>query len=225
MLGWASWVEPFWIEVEQYPLPLKNLPPDWIGKRLVHISDLHVGCVSADYLQSAMQQVNSLKPDMIAITGDFVDRGLGRQNQLLAKVLDVLEPPRIATVACLGNHDYGHHWLEVEVAEQVAEVVRGANIQLLRDEQIEIEGLTFIGIDDLWSPRFMLDRPLPNPLRIATPFACAITLTRAIAGYGMSSKVLFSQATPTAANASLLSCHLPCCGHQPTVHPRLLRTR
>lgn len=39
-----SWkVEPFWLEFVNIKIPIKNLPEHLIGKKLIQISDIHVG--------------------------------------------------------------------------------------------------------------------------------------------------------------------------------------
>jgi uncharacterized protein len=171
LLGWTVLVEPHWVEVCYYDLPLANLPSAWSGRRLVQISDMHIGRVSLDYLQACMQIVNSLEPDLLAITGDFIDftGGLGEP---IEAVLAELKPAKYGSFACLGNHDYGQQWSQSEVADQVIEVISRNGIQVLRDTLVEIQGLNILGVDDYWSPRC-------NPrqlLRRLDPEACSLAL-------------------------------------------------
>lgn len=42
-VGYTFGVEPHWVEVVQRPLPLAALPPPLVGRRLIQISDWHVG--------------------------------------------------------------------------------------------------------------------------------------------------------------------------------------
>jgi uncharacterized protein len=172
LAGWTVLFEPHWLSISQLELRLPNLPSRWRGRRLVHISDLHVGRVSIGYLKSAMQVVNSLQPDLLAITGDFLDRSSGLGVEL-GSVLSELEPAKIATVACLGNHDYGYGWSQVNVADTVVDTVSQHGIQLLRDERIELDGLSIMGIDDYWSPRF---DPNQRLLRSSDPQVASLCL-------------------------------------------------
>jgi len=48
----------------------------------------------------------------------------------------------------LGNHDYGEDWLEPEVANKIVSLLEKHNVTVLRNEEIELEGLNIIGIDD-----------------------------------------------------------------------------
>ncbi len=171
LTGWTVLIEPRWLSVSQLELKLPNLPTPWHGRRLVHISDMHIGRVSIGFLQAAMQMVNSLEPDLLAITGDFLDHS-GGLDEDLGSVLAVLKPAKIATVACLGNHDYGYRWAQTNVADGVVRKAADYGIQVLRDERIEYDGLSVMGIDDYWSPRF-------NPrhlLRSADPQLASLCL-------------------------------------------------
>lgn len=152
LTGWTVLIEPHWLAISHLELSLPHLPASWHGRRLVHISDLHVGRVSIAFLQSAMQTVNSLEPDLLAITGDFLDR-TAPSGKDLDSVLSVLKPAKIASVACLGNHDYGPNWSQLAVADYVVSTCARHGIHVLRDERIEHEGLSILGIDDFWSPR------------------------------------------------------------------------
>jgi hypothetical protein len=54
--------------------PMKNLPPKLDGFTIVQISDVHIGrIIDSNRLSRVVQRVNSLRPDLIVITGDLVD--------------------------------------------------------------------------------------------------------------------------------------------------------
>lgn len=154
--GWATTIEPHWVEVVERPLPLAGLPKPLVGKRLIQLSDLHVGQVEIDYLVDAFRSVAKLNPDLLAITGDFVDHDYPSAQSDLAQVLAALPTPTLGAFACLGNHDYhsGRGWRNVALANRVAATATAAGIRVLCDESVEIDGLTIVGLDDLWSPRF-----------------------------------------------------------------------
>jgi predicted MPP superfamily phosphohydrolase len=55
-------------------IPIDNLPRDLDGFTIAQISDLHVGpLLGAPYVARVVKRVNALHPDMVALTGDFVD--------------------------------------------------------------------------------------------------------------------------------------------------------
>lgn len=136
-------------------MPLPNLPPDLSGRTLLQISDIHVGWrVSSDYLMRAFTQAAALEPDFVAFTGDFVSYRSAREYRELARVLRALPRGRIATVAALGNHDYGFGWRHLEVADEITRVAVDAGAIVLRNEVRTLGGIQFVGLGDLWSPEF-----------------------------------------------------------------------
>jgi predicted MPP superfamily phosphohydrolase len=153
-LGWTTFVEPHWLSFSTYPLTIPSLPAHWKGKRLVQISDFHIGSVDIDYLRKCMHRVNEVAPDLLVVTGDFIDHNASNTKVEVDKVLRELKPGSIGTVACLGNHDFGRSWSQLDVAERLTDQIHRSGIHLLRDERIQIEGLDIFGLEDFWTPRF-----------------------------------------------------------------------
>jgi uncharacterized protein len=162
LLCWATCIEPHWVEVTYRSLPLVNLPPSLIGKRLVQLSDFHIGRTNLDYLRTTMGRVNELKADFHVFTGDFIDRDFPQASDHIQAVFAELQPPTISSVGCLGNHDYSHGWSQVDVADRVARILSELGIQILRDEQVNCGGLVFYGLDDFWSPRYLSRQVMEN---------------------------------------------------------------
>jgi uncharacterized protein len=162
-VGFYSWqIEPHWVELVRRPMPLPDLPPALVGRTLLQISDIHVGpSVSADYLIHALSEAAALEPDFVAFTGDFVTFRNTRQYRELARVLRALPRGRSATVAALGNHDYGPAWRHVEVADQITRIATDAGVVVLRNEARAFGGIRFVGLADLWSPEFGVYRERP----------------------------------------------------------------
>ena len=72
---------------------------------IAHISDLHCGHeFQPSVFQQAAQEINSLDPDVVVITGDLTDSGLLSQYREAKKRLDSLRCRNL--VAASGNHDY-----------------------------------------------------------------------------------------------------------------------
>lgn len=154
MTAYTIAVEPHWTKLVERTLPVRNLPAELIGLRLMHLSDLHVGPhVSSEYLIEALKSAATLRPDIVVNTGDFLsyvrERG-DAQFRELATVLGHGPRGRLATVGVLGNHDYGMNWSEPDVAARVQRELEGAGIRILRNEVEAVRGLDIIGVDDLW---------------------------------------------------------------------------
>jgi uncharacterized protein len=154
--GLYAWrIEPHWVSVVSLDLPVAGLPAELDGARLVQISDLHVGpVVSPEFLEAAVSRVAELDPDIVAVTGDWMSCIAGEQVDAAVRFAAKIARGRLATVGILGNHDYGCHWHDEATADRLAKGLGGQGIVVLRNQQTRIRGLTVIGIDDLWSPRF-----------------------------------------------------------------------
>ena len=161
-LGLYVWqIEPHWVELVRRPLPLRKLPPSLAGRTLLQLSDLHVGPkVDSGHLIESLQEAARLAPDIVAFTGDFVSYFSPAQLTELARVMAHAPRGRLATVASLGNHDFGRAWRELDVAERVTSVLRDAGVTVLRNESAMIDGLQIAGLGDYWSPDFGEVRPV-----------------------------------------------------------------
>jgi len=152
---YACQIEPYWLEIVRRPMPLPDLPTALVGKTLLQVSDIHVGPnVSSDYLIRSLVAAQSLEPDFVAFTGDFVSYRSANEVTELARVLRSMPRGRLGTVASLGNHDYGRHWGDVAVADDVSRVATDAGMVVLRNDVRTIGGLQFAGLADFWSPEF-----------------------------------------------------------------------
>lgn len=147
-------IEPNWLEIVRRPLPVRKLPPSLVGRTIAHLSDIHVGPqMSDDYLRESFRRTAALQPDIVVITGDLMSWHEGWPDHVAA-IYQQAPRGKLATVATLGNHDYGHGWAAHEVAARVADVLRSCGITVLRNELLDAEGLQIIGLDDLWAKRF-----------------------------------------------------------------------
>lgn len=162
-LAYTHWVEPHWVGVTRRDLPLLNLPHDLVGRTLVHITDLHAGrLVSSDYLIACLRKVRSLKPDLIAVTGDFMTCHRGEEVDTAVRVIAHLPPAPLGCFAVLGNHDYGADWAFPDVADRLVRRLTDLGVTVLRNEHRIVAGLQVVGLDDLWANQFEPAAVLPR---------------------------------------------------------------
>ncbi len=84
---------------------LPNLPAEFEGFRIVQITDIHAGLtVGHSFIQSVVDQVNALKPDMIAFTGDFADGSVAHLHHIVEPMASMSAPHGKFFVT--GNHEY-----------------------------------------------------------------------------------------------------------------------
>jgi predicted MPP superfamily phosphohydrolase len=103
LLGiWAALRGP---SVKMVPIPHPGLHPDLHGLRIAQISDLHVSeLLGESYVRKVVDQLMSLKPDLIAITGDLVDGPRHQLKDAVRPLADLKAPMGVHYVT--GNHEY-----------------------------------------------------------------------------------------------------------------------
>ena len=91
--------------IVEVTIPIRNLPPDLQGFRIVQISDLHVGLtVRRDWLQTVVEMTRALQPDLIAFTGDLADGSVAHLQHDVAPLAELSAPHGCYFVT--GNHEY-----------------------------------------------------------------------------------------------------------------------
>jgi uncharacterized protein len=158
-LGYARHVEPTWLEVNRFSLAVRGLSPGFHGVKVAHLTDFHCGAhIPQGYIEDAIERTLAEKPDLIALTGDFIDRGHVHVAKA-AKLFRALEAP-LGVFAVLGNHDFAVHTSRgvrrhPELCNVVAAALADQGVRVLRNESVRFDrdggGLVVAGIDDLWS--------------------------------------------------------------------------
>ena len=148
-----------WLDVARVTMDVPDLPQAWSGRRVVQISDLHVSpVVWRGYMREQLRHVASLRPDLLVVTGDLITGGY-RYAEMAAALLGETDPmPPMGVIAILGNHDYGTTGARNRRegdrrGEHLAGVLRRQGVRLLRNESMNVQGLTLVGLDDLASGR------------------------------------------------------------------------
>ncbi len=125
----------------------ERLSEHFDGLRIVHISDLHTRYMGA-LERRLLDSLRELEPDLIFITGDFVN-----SNEDIPACREILsEIQKIAPIyAVLGNHD--HHFMSVVVnTEKLIDTIRttGATLLVNQSHRFEHNGqsIYFVGLDD-----------------------------------------------------------------------------
>lgn len=107
------------IQVREVTIYSKNLPKEFDGIRIAHITDLHFGNLSPrdSYLEKVVTKLNEIDPDMLVCTGDMMNLTAEEVNGLNGLFTSINAP--LGRYAVMGNHDYGDYskW-ESEEAKQ-----------------------------------------------------------------------------------------------------------
>jgi uncharacterized protein len=143
--------------VEDMTIPLPNLPEALEGFTIAQMSDIHLWpYTTIEFVREAVAITNSLSPDLIVLTGDYVWRDL-EAIHALTPILAGLNA-RYGVFAILGNHDL---WTDAAVIE--AAFAR-TGPPLLVNEGVSLPvgpaTLYLAGVDDGWSGEPDLDAAL-----------------------------------------------------------------
>jgi predicted MPP superfamily phosphohydrolase len=105
--------------------------------RFAQITDVHIGSRSSGFLTRVMDRVNSLNPDFLCITGDFIDaRGISEQSLAALRTCPV--PIYFST----GNHE------RYEDLDDILGRLSRLGVKVLRTETAIHGDVQLIGIDD-----------------------------------------------------------------------------
>ncbi len=149
-----------WIEIVELDLEVPNLPADFQGKRIIHISDLHCSrTVSAKYLSHCVDRINELDGDIVVLTGDYITHDIN--GRFRKKVVDIVAglKSRHGVFASLGNHDYGIEAMAELSREKSLRVMvknferKGVNVLRNNSHRISLadSSLRIVGLGDLWA--------------------------------------------------------------------------
>lgn len=158
-LSYGRKIEPTWLELNQFTLPIYDLPQEFVGARIAHLTDFHFGAhLPPEYLNEAIDRTLAATPDLIALTGDFVHKGYSHVADV-ASQLGRLRAP-LGVYAVLGNHDFSVRnamgWRRHKgLHSAVADALSAQGVRVLRNESLDLERdgakIHLAGIDDLWS--------------------------------------------------------------------------
>lgn len=204
--GLYAWqVEPFWLEFVHVKMPVRHLPEHLAGKKLMQISDIHIGKrFDPGFIKEAFLKARSYEPHWVVYTGDYVSTY--KDEVLYESLDDVLEHDvlgSMGTAAILGNHDYGRNWKETEVADRITRMLDNRGIEVLRNTKTTIAGLQIIGLDDYWGPNFQpekvmsdYDRNQPAVVLCHNPDVCDLDIWHGYEGWILSGHTHGGQCKP-----------------------------
>jgi len=154
---YSAHIETEWLKVERVTVPLCDPDSALEGLVLVQMSDFHLyPFTKIEFIREAVSTANSLSPDLILLTGDYV---LAEAEAIfeLAPALARLDA-KYGVFAILGNHDL---WTSAEVVQRGLEeggfpVLLNAGVTL----SIGRSALYIAGLEDGWSGHPHLNKAL-----------------------------------------------------------------
>lgn len=146
-VGDALLGEPNRLELVRTTVPIRGLPASLEGFKIAQVSDLHLGnWISPERVRDAVRLLNLEKPDLFALTGDFMHLGKKNIEDIETALSECAAPNGVYAV--LGNHD---HWADTEGI--VRTLTTKTPAQMLTNRSVMIErpdgALALAGLGDL----------------------------------------------------------------------------
>jgi uncharacterized protein len=139
------------LEITRKQIRLPNLPKEFHGFRIAQLSDFHISAfMSEEQIRKYAAIANSLRADLIVLTGDFVTWDKSAERSVVTALSGLKAP--FGVFGCLGNHEA---WSETK--DSISYLFQRAGIRILRDSCVRIssagEKLNLIGVepDHGWS--------------------------------------------------------------------------
>jgi hypothetical protein len=133
------------LQIAEQRIRLARLPQAFAGFRIAQLSDIHIGpFMPEDELRKYVRIANDLKPDLIALTGDFVTWDASTQRAVVNALTGLHAP--FGIFGCLGNHEAWSH-----TEDSITRMFQQVGIRILRRERVPIttqgESVNLIGVD------------------------------------------------------------------------------
>lgn len=153
--SYPVFIERNWVQINKYRIPVFSLPKAFNGFRIVHLTDLHFGrLVSESFIAKVIKKANSLEPDIIVCTGDYV------HETCCTKEIDIVWPllstlkAAYGVYSVLGNHD---HWADAEKSIQWLERSGQGIRHTCRPIYKGNERIVIGGAGDYWEDELNID--------------------------------------------------------------------
>ena len=153
------------LTLPEVEVALDRLPRALDGFRIVQLSDVHFGpLLGSTFLETILERVRALRPDLVVITGDLVDGTVEQLGPRIERLRELSAPHGVYFVT--GNHEY------YSGAEAWCAWLRERGVRVLVNARASIErdgaGFDLAGIPDRDGAMFSAEH--------------AVDLARALAG-------------------------------------------
>ncbi len=163
ILFWYSFIfEPHNIQIEKIIIEIENLPEEFEGTKIVHLTDFH----SKDFGERekrVLEILENLNPDFVFITGDFIDHNTKDLDSCQKFWRELSSQYQGRTFGVLGNHE---HWIRSPDIAAIKKLLEENGISILNNENRKIfQGNKYIyllGVDDPDSEKDDLPKAMIN---------------------------------------------------------------
>lgn len=153
---WGTWESIKVPDVRTVDCKIKDLPQELENFSIIQLSDLHIGPIlKKDWLEQVVLKVNAQNPDLIALTGDYID---GYAVNILSEIEPLSElKAKYGIFGVTGNHEY--YWNVTEWEDAITKL--GVKFLTNNHEVIKVgdQELVIAGIPDVAASRFGFEEP------------------------------------------------------------------
>jgi len=130
--------------VESIYIPFSGLSEDLQNIKIVQISDIHVGpTIKKETIEKLVEKVNSLNPDIIAITGDLVDGSVSSLREDVSPLMNLRS--KLGTYFVTGNHEYysgALAWIRELKSLGIKVLLNESDVLSIKNSTLLISGVT-----------------------------------------------------------------------------------
>lgn len=142
--------EPYMLRATDCRVAVKGLPNSLVGKRVLHLSDLHASAFGRKNMRLVALTLEQ-KPDYIFATGDFISRSRGAYQGFL-DFLDGISG-LCPVYFSLGNHEGWIGKQKPELLKAFLDELKKRGVTVLNDEGVELYGVQGVYIYGLTPER------------------------------------------------------------------------
>lgn len=146
---YAHNLEPKWLDIKHNLISHALIPKGFDGMKMIQFSDTHLGFqFQLSDLQTIVNKINQLDPDIVLFTGDLMDApNKYKAQHKIPSVLNQLKAP-LGKFSIYGNHDHGGYGSEI-----YRDIMKKSNFTMLQNTSTRIsllstEEIFLTGVDD-----------------------------------------------------------------------------
>lgn len=153
---WGTWEAVRVPGVRKVEIKIPKLPPALDGFSIAQLSDMHIGpMLGREWLAEVVKKASALQPDLVALTGDFID---GYADSIASELGPLASlKARYGVFGISGNHEY--YWNMPEWRKAIEDL----GIVMLHNSHVALdaggEKIVVAGLADLAALRFGMEGP------------------------------------------------------------------